>query len=286
EEKRKREERERKKAEVRARLEAASASKTKKKGFMTPERKKKLRLLLRRKAAEELKRQQETKAAERKQVISQRTGDKVAIDSLSDDQLKSLILKYHDRIANLESEKWDLEYQVGRKDLDIHELAFKVNDMRGKFIKPPLKKIPKYEAKIERMLLNARKEIGFTVELKSVKKDQFKADETKTNKAPAPEWAWKKGGQAGAAAAMIEGVRVYILARHGKNHDCSPSHVNYRANLWTLVQQLNCTHILVTSACGSLQEHIEPGHVGILDQYIDRTTSLRDRLRNFFKCVT
>lgn len=85
-EKRKREDRERKKAEVRARLEAAAASK-KKKGFMTPERKKKLKLLLRRKAAEELKRQQEVKAGERKKVITQRTGEKKNLDSLSDGKL-------------------------------------------------------------------------------------------------------------------------------------------------------------------------------------------------------
>lgn len=42
--KKKREEREKKKAEVRARLEASSARAQKKKGFMTPERKKKLRV--------------------------------------------------------------------------------------------------------------------------------------------------------------------------------------------------------------------------------------------------
>lgn len=75
----------------------------------------------------------------------------------------------------------------------------------------------------------------------------------------------------------IEGVEVYILSRHGKKHDVSPSHVNYRANLWTLVKQLKCTHLLVTSACGSLKEEIAPGHVGILDQYIDRTCGGRER---------
>lgn len=75
----------------------------------------------------------------------------------------------------------------------------------------------------------------------------------------------------------IEGVTVYILSRHGKKHDVNPSNVNYRANLWTLVKQLNCTHILVTSACGSLREEIAPGHIGILDQYIDRTCQGRDR---------
>lgn len=60
-------------------------------------------------------------------------------------------------------------------------------------IRPPLKKIPKYEAKIERMLLNARKEIGFTVTLKSVKKDQM--TETKEAKKETPEWSWKQKQQ-------------------------------------------------------------------------------------------
>lgn len=60
-------------------------------------------------------------------------------------------------------------------------------------IRPPLKKIPKYEAKIERMLLNARKEIGFTVALKSVKKDQM--TETKETKKATPEWSWKQRQQ-------------------------------------------------------------------------------------------
>ncbi|KAG9510065.1 Troponin I 4 [Fragariocoptes setiger] len=192
EEQRKREERDRKKAEVRARLEAQAAIRSKKKGFMTPERKKKLRLLLRRKAAEELKRQQEAKAAERRKVIADRCGPKKNFDTMSESELQLLCKQFHDRLTHLESEKWDIEYQVGRKDLEIHELSNRVSDLRGKFVKPPLKKVPKYEAKIERMLLNARKEIGFTVTLKSVKKDQFKVDEPKDNTSTEPEWSWKK----------------------------------------------------------------------------------------------
>lgn len=74
----------------------------------------------------------------------------------------------------------------------IHDLSSQVNDTRGKFVKPPLKRVPKYEQKIERMLLNARKEVGFTVTLKSVKKDQFKVDEPKDSKDLAPDWSWKK----------------------------------------------------------------------------------------------
>lgn len=195
-ERRIREDRERKKAEVRARLEAQASSKTKKKGFMTPERKKKLRILLRRKAAEELKRQQEAKANERRRVIGERTGSKKNFDGMSEEELKSVCRQMHERLRNLESEKWDIESSAQRKELEIHQLSTQVSDMRGKFVKPPLKRVPKYQAKIERMLLNARKEIGFTVTLKSVKKDQFKVDETKEKREDAtPEWSWKKGQQ-------------------------------------------------------------------------------------------
>lgn len=183
-------EREKKKAEVRARLEAASAKTQKKKGFMTPERKKKLRILLRKKAAEELKRQQEAKATERRRVIAERTGPKDNLDDLSEDQLIAICKKYHERITQLENDKYDLEYHVSRIDFDIHELSMKLNDMRGKFIKPTLKKVPKFGVKIEKMLLNARKEIGFTVNLKSVKKNVLK--DNATDQANEPDWSWKK----------------------------------------------------------------------------------------------
>ncbi len=69
----------------------------------------------------------------------------------------------------------------------------------------------------------------------------------------------------------IKGVQVAILARHGKKHTIHPSAVNYRANVWAL-KALACTHILASSACGSLREAIEPGQLVFLDQFIDRTT--------------
>lgn len=185
-------EREIKKAEVRARLEAEATSK-KKKGFMTPERKKKLKILLRKKAAEQLKIQHEAQAQERRKVIAQRTGQNKNLDGLSDEQLIKLAHQLHERIAGLENEKYELEYAVNKKDFEITEMASRVNEMRGKFIRPPLRRIPKYEQKIERMLLNARKEVGFTVALKSVKKDSM--IETKEPKRAQPEWSLKQRQQ-------------------------------------------------------------------------------------------
>ncbi len=63
---------------------------------------------------------------------------------------------------------------------------------------------------------------------------------------------------------------VVLLARHGKNHQYSPTQVNYRANIWALKEQ-GVTHIIATTACGSLREEIGRGDLVILDQFIDFT---------------
>jgi 5'-methylthioadenosine phosphorylase len=69
---------------------------------------------------------------------------------------------------------------------------------------------------------------------------------------------------------VIEGVEVVIIARHGKNHSIFPSRVNFRANIWALKEQ-GCTHILATTAVGSLREEIKPGHLVFPNQFIDHT---------------
>merc|ERR1712071_731863 len=107
----------------------------KKKGFMTPERKKKLRTLLRKKAAEELKKEQERKAEERLRVIAERCGTKAEIDASSMDDLKGICQKYFDKYG-LEGEMFFLQREVILRDLQINELTISVSDMKGKFIKP------------------------------------------------------------------------------------------------------------------------------------------------------
>jgi 5'-methylthioadenosine phosphorylase len=73
-------------------------------------------------------------------------------------------------------------------------------------------------------------------------------------------------------------VPVVILARHGRRHQFSPTQVNYRANIQALKDQ-GVTHILATSACGSLRTRIERGDFVIVDQFIDFT---KHRQATFF----
>merc|ERR1712186_21970 len=131
----------------------------KKKGFMTPERKKKLRTLLRKKAAEELKKEQERKAEERLRVIAERCGTKADLEAATQDDLKKICQQYFDKWYSLEGE-------VILRDLQINELTISVSDMKGKFIKPTLKKVSKYENKFAKLQEKAAK-FAFANQLKA-----------------------------------------------------------------------------------------------------------------------
>ena len=69
---------------------------------------------------------------------------------------------------------------------------------------------------------------------------------------------------------QIGGVDVVLLARHGREHTIPPSQVNYRANIQAL-KDIGCTHLLVTTAVGSLRGEICRGDLVIIDQFIDFT---------------
>ncbi|MBU1136907.1 S-methyl-5'-thioadenosine phosphorylase [Patescibacteria group bacterium] len=69
---------------------------------------------------------------------------------------------------------------------------------------------------------------------------------------------------------QISGREVVILARHGKDHSIMPTRVPYQANIWAL-KEIGCSHILATTACGSLKEQIKPKDLVFPDQFIDFT---------------
>lgn len=68
----------------------------------------------------------------------------------------------------------------------------------------------------------------------------------------------------------IGGKDVVLLARHGRAHTATPTHVNYRANIHAL-KTVGCAAVLSTTAVGSLRQEIHRGDLVILDQFIDFT---------------
>jgi len=83
-------------------------------------------------------------------------------------------------------------------------------------------------------------------------------------------------------AGQINNTRVLILARHGRRHQYSPTQVNNRANIDAL-KQAGATHIIATTACGSLREEIDRGHFVILDQFIDFTRFRKNTFADSFE---
>ncbi|XKL65816.1 hypothetical protein PGB90_009236 [Kerria lacca] len=193
----------RKRAEVRKRMEEASKAKKAKKGFMTPDRKKKLRLLLRKKAAEELKKEQERKAAERRRIIEERCGHPKNIDDANEDLLKRIIKDYYDRINRLEDQKFDLEYAVKKKDSEV-SVVLNVK-LTKKLVKPTLKKVSKYENKFAKLQKKAA-EFNFRNQLKVVKKKEFTLEEE--DKEKKPDWSKKGDEKKGESEAEDENESV------------------------------------------------------------------------------
>jgi 5'-methylthioadenosine phosphorylase len=77
----------------------------------------------------------------------------------------------------------------------------------------------------------------------------------------------------------IGGTEVALLARHGREHTIPPTQVNYRANIAAL-KAAGCTHILATTAVGSLRGEIQRGDLVVIDQFIDFT---KQRKMTFFE---
>ena len=76
----------------------------------------------------------------------------------------------------------------------------------------------------------------------------------------------------------LHGQRVAFLPRHGRGHVISPTRLNQRANLFGF-KMLGVEYLISVSACGSLQNHLAPGHIVIPDQLFDRTSN---RALSFF----
>ena len=76
----------------------------------------------------------------------------------------------------------------------------------------------------------------------------------------------------------LHGESVAFLPRHGRGHTLTPTEIPYRANIYAL-KELGVLYIVAVSACGSLREDFEPGHIVIPDQLVDFT---KNRESSFF----
>ena len=64
------------------------------------------------------------------------------------------------------------------------------------------------------------------------------------------------------------GNQVVFVSRHGVEHNMPPHKVNYRANIWAL-KSLGTEEIFATTAVGSLNPKMKPGHFVVCSNMLD-----------------
>lgn len=78
--------------------------------------------------------------------------------------------------------------------------------------------------------------------------------------------------------------RVAFISRHGEGHTLPPAEVPYAANIFAL-KSLGVHAVIASGAVGSLREKIAPGHLVLVDQFIDKTFCRRNTFFGGFGAV-
>nr|XP_039252969.1 troponin I, fast skeletal muscle-like [Styela clava] len=132
---------------------------------MTHQRKQQLKSLMLNKAREDLKREAEQKAEEKKNVLNKRIEPMADIGSMSQQELMDLCRELHAKIDKVDEARYEIEAKVKKNDTEIEELNQKIFDLRGKFKRPPLRRVRMSADQMLRALLGSKHKV--TMDLRS-----------------------------------------------------------------------------------------------------------------------
>ena len=79
------------------------------------------------------------------EAVLQKVGSLPDIGSMSKDDLAVLCKKLYEQSCSVFGEKFDVEYQVKKKDMEIHNLEMETSESHGTFKIPKLKKVNKFK---------------------------------------------------------------------------------------------------------------------------------------------
>merc|ERR1739838_883575 len=79
------------------------------------------------------------------EAVLEKVGSLPDVGSMSKDDLATLCKKLYERSCNVFGEKFDVEYQVKKRDMEIHNLEMETSESHGTFKIPKLKKVNKFK---------------------------------------------------------------------------------------------------------------------------------------------
>merc|ERR1712053_40737 len=83
----------------------------------------------------------ERRAAKKKEVLSERIIELPEMSGFDDEALKQLCREIHARIDKTDDLRYDIEAKVLKNAKEIEELNQKIFELRGKFKRPPLRRV-------------------------------------------------------------------------------------------------------------------------------------------------
>lgn len=77
--------------------------------------------------------------------VKAKVGDMPNVADLDKDALAALIKQLYEQSCSVFADKFNMEHEVKKNQMEIHALELEVNDMHGKFIIPQLKKVNNFK---------------------------------------------------------------------------------------------------------------------------------------------
>jgi len=139
---------------------------------MSTQRKMQLKSLLLAKAKEELQKEAERKAARKKEVLAERITQLPNLNSMNDEDLKQLCREIHAKIDKIDDARYDMEAKVAKNNKEIDDLNQKIFELRGKFKRPPLRRVKMSADQMLKALLGNKHKVTMDLRgnLKTAKK--------------------------------------------------------------------------------------------------------------------
>jgi len=148
---------------------------------MSHQRKMTLKSLMLNKAKEDLEREAAQKAEEKKTVLGKRLKALEGLETLTIQESQDLCRELHQKIDKVMDEGYDLRVRVKKNDKEIDDLNQQIFDLRGKFKRPPLRRVRMSADQMLRALLGSKHKVSMDLRsnLKAVKKTEEKKDVSK-----------------------------------------------------------------------------------------------------------
>ncbi|XP_074706083.1 troponin I, slow skeletal muscle [Strix aluco] len=161
------------------------------KSKITASRKLLLKSLMLAKAKEEWDQELVDKQSEKERYLSERITP-LRTSGLSLSQLQDLCRELHEKVEIVDEERYDIEAKCNHNTREIKDLKIKVLDLRGKFKRPPLRRVRVSADAMLRALLGSKHKVSMDLRanLKSVKKEDTEKER------PVEVGDWRKNVEA------------------------------------------------------------------------------------------